>query len=398
MMNLFYSSNDFFSKLMLKKIWDLYLLFGRIKENDSKLIEEITKNIEKLEKQIEDLKKEGSYNSYSTTRELYPKLAELKKKRFTLLGKKNKCKKDIIKNSDVIFCTLSGAGSFPVLQNVKSIDYLIIDEACQSLEVSTLIPFQYDPKSVILIGDPKQLPATTFSEKSKKNKYDRSFFERMTECNVKPVLLSEQYRMMKEISDFTSKTFYNNQICTGESIDNRPIPNWVYPEGLFFFNISTSKENTKNGSMSYFNDPEAQFALNLYGVLKKRIGRSDAHIGIISPYKGQVDHIEKLLSKRYGDSWKKNCEVSSVDGFQGREVDVVIFSAVRSGKTIGFLKDERRMNVAISRAKYGMYAIGNEACLSRNPKWKSLIKYCKEMRKCESCNSFKRVEHIFNKQ
>ncbi|CAG9329047.1 unnamed protein product [Blepharisma stoltei] len=365
-------------------------------------ITKIIGKLEKIEKQMEKLQKGAKYDAMEDLETefnlLSDDLKELKKLKSKYFYKKELYKAETIRAADVIFCTLSGAGSYIVTQNINSVDYLIIDEACQSLELSTLIPFQYNPKSVILIGDPKQLPATTFSEKSKINKYDRSFFERMMSCSINPSLLREQYRMVKEISDFTSKTFYKNQIQTGNSIKSRLIPKWVYPEGLFFFNLTKSKEVMANDSMSYFNDSEAQFVLSAYALLRKRIGNNDAHIGIISPYQGQVRHIEKLLFKRYGDSWKKNCEVSSVDGFQGREVDVVIFSAVRSGKTIGFLKDERRMNVAISRAKYGMYAIGNEACLSSNLKWRSLIDYCKEIRKYQSCKTFEGGKHIFNKQ
>mmetsp|Transcript_28573 Transcript_28573/g.28218 ORF Transcript_28573/g.28218 Transcript_28573/m.28218 type:complete len:135 (-) Transcript_28573:528-932(-) len=132
---------------------------------------------------------------------------------------------ELIRTADVMFCTLSGAGSMVVVQNISSINYLIIDEACQSLELSALIPFQYNPKSAILIGDPKQLPATTFSSISKTNKYDRSLFERIMKCNIRPLVLSVQYRMAKEISDFISKTFYQNQIQCSKSVISRKIPN-----------------------------------------------------------------------------------------------------------------------------------------------------------------------------
>ncbi|CAG9329048.1 unnamed protein product [Blepharisma stoltei] len=363
-------------------------------------IKKLIEKLEKLEKRLEELQKRGEYKAMEEIQNEFIILSDILKKlkiqRSTYFSMKTKFKIEILKSKNVIFCTLSGSGSMAVVQNIDSIDYLIIDEACQSLELSTLIPFQYNPKSVILIGDPKQLPATTFSEISKNNNYDRSFFERMMECNIRPVLLCQQYRMIREISDFTSKTFYNNQIQCPKSIIYRKIPNWIYPVGLLFFNLETSEEMKAENSLSYYNASEANFVINIYAFLRKRTYNTNAHIGIISPYKGQVQHIEELLYYRFGNSWKKKCEVSSVDGFQGREVDLVILSTVRSEK-IGFLRDERRMNVAISRAKYGIYAIGNEARLSNNPKWKSLIDYSKELNKYEPCRSFDDLKYIFNK-
>ncbi|CAG9329050.1 unnamed protein product [Blepharisma stoltei] len=217
----------------------------------------------------------------------------------------------------------------------------------------------------------------------------------MMKCNIRPLVLSVQYRMTKEISDFISETFYKNQIQCSQSVMLRKTPDWIYPTGTLFFNLETSEETKAEDSLSYYNESEADFVYRLYSLLGNRICNRNARIGIISPYKGQVQYIKDLLYENFGSSWKKNCEISSVDGFQGREVDLVILSAVRS-ESIGFLRDERRMNVAISRAKYGIYAVGNEACLSSNPKWKSFIEYCKKSNKYESCRYFKDVTLFFN--
>ncbi|CRG97413.1 conserved Plasmodium protein, unknown function [Plasmodium gallinaceum] len=354
----------------------------------------------------------------------------------------NSNKDFMISESEVIFSTLSGSAS-PLIENLE-FEYLIIDEACQCVELSCLIPFRLKIKSIIMVGDPKQLPSTTFSSDCRRYGYSRSLFERLLSCNVPSVLLNIQYRMRPEICYFPNKYFYNGSIKNDENLINKPFFYFHYLNlfGCYkFINIDGIESITYN--KSYINYVEAYFIFKLIlyfqNFIENKNKKNDVSnlyilptnfnlkdIGIICPYQSQVHLIKKMFEGVFRDSYSP--EISTVDAFQGREKNIIIFSCVRSNlqsmeifknidelnvskkntsdilnyelndkkvlslknnnyinnndfntvekfrNNIGFLKDERRLNVALTRAKDALWIIGNKKNLEKNETWNSLIK------------------------
>lgn len=316
------------------------------------------------QRQLSDKQKEINY--------LEIQLKELKDELKNYHELRSKIRKEFIDEANIIFCTTSTAGSIDILKTPRKYDYLIIDEACQTVELNSLIPFILNTSTVVLIGDPKQLPATVFSDDSKNNNYNRSLFERFVDCGVKPIMLNLQYRMTSEICNYPSSRFYDKKLKSHRSVDRRKIPADI-PIGLLFINLKHSQEEKDSNEFSYYNSLEAKFIVNML------IGPNGNSIGIITPYKKQVDKIKELLNKKFRNDWKQRIEVNSVDGFQGREKDCIIISLVRSNNheaNIGFLKDVRRMNVALTRAKFGLSIVGNSRTLESNKDWSDFLDYC----------------------
>ena len=247
--------------------------------------------------------------------------------------------KDIIDSSDIILSTNSSA-ALDSIQDTK-FDLVVVDEASQTTIPSILIPLAKAPK-FILAGDHKQLPPTILS------------------------------RMNSKLMDFPNKTFYNNSLKTYSKIQNINLSDIssVEEEDVFsFMDTSLLKNNEEKhlkDSKSIINPTEAEICLKLLNhYLDNGISKQD--IGIISPYLDQV----RLI----GD--KCDVEVKTVDGFQGREKEIIIISTVRSNDNgnIGFLKDLRRLNVALTRAKRKLVIIGNANTLSENQTYRDLIDF-----------------------
>ncbi|XP_075591167.1 uncharacterized protein LOC142598087 [Dermatophagoides farinae] len=277
----------------------------------------------------------------------------------------------LIQESSIICCTLSIAGSRVLTPFIGAIDTVIVDEASQCVEASNLIPLKLDPKRVILVGDPKQLPATVFSVVALSLNYDRSLFQRLQELNFKIVLLQTQYRMHPRISAFPNNKFYKGQLKDAHDLVNslKPLIDY-YKLPLFaplvFINISGVETKSTN---SYINVLEVQSH-----------GSWMNHAGVITPYAKQVLQLRKSISTTFGfdASTTNNIDVNTVDSFQGREKNYVIFSAVRAQYSIGFLADKRRLNVALTRARLNLWVVGNVKYLCKNPLWSDLIKFCEE--------------------
>lgn len=183
-------------------------------------------------------------------------------------------------------------------------DYLIVDEACQCIEPSTLIPFQLSPKRVILVGDQNQLPATTFSENSNRTNFCRSLFERLLISGYEKTMLTIQYRMHETISKFPSGQFYDGLITDHQSIKERVItPMEIHLEKLLksrmvFFDISCSNESIDEKSK--YNGDEADFTQTLIQLIQSyspqgRLRNIAGQIGVISPYKSQVVQVKNRL-------------------------------------------------------------------------------------------------------
>ena len=281
----------------------------------------------------------------------------------------NRMIKDIIDKSDVILATNSSS-ALESIARVK-FDVAIIDEASQATIPSILIPIAKAHR-FILAGDHKQLPPTIISEKA--GDLEKTLFEELIRMYpFKSQLLNIQYRMNSLLMRFPNREFYNNGLKSDSSVDDITINDILgseYDEKALLFidtsDVEDNKENHLKDSKSIINKLEADIAVSVADdYLQAGIDVED--IGIISPYADQV----KLIQER------TPIEVKTVDGFQGREKEIIIISTVRSNDNgnIGFLRDLRRLNVAITRAKRKLIIIGNKNTLMTNPTYARLIEF-----------------------
>lgn len=240
-------------------------------------------------------------------------------------------------------------------------------------------------KRLIMIGDPSQLPATIFSKVAEGLHYDRSLFQRLQSGGFKVTLLDEQYRMNRYVSKFISDSFYSAKLKDNANIDdiigNPPL--YSNPKmGYLLFLHTDGNEEFENGS--YQNMREIDLAMNVCEEIRQSTPSMDmGSLGIISPYSRQVHQMKDRLKSMPRDIGE-HVEVNTVDGFQGREKDVIVFSCVRSyasgdvehkKSSIGFLDDARRMNVSLSRARLCLVVIGNVTKLYESKRWRKLIDY-----------------------
>ncbi len=283
----------------------------------------------------------------------------------------NKVIHEQLRNAEIIFATNSGAGS-EFLENFK-FDVVFMDEAAQSIEPSALIPI-IKGKRLIMAGDHKQLPPTVLSERAKRLNF--SLFERF--ANLFPencYTLKIQYRMNEKISKFPSCEFYNCVVKSHESVKNIKLSDIAnigelvgFDEPLVFYDTKEQfLETNKKGSQSKYNPLEAEFVKKLVEELLF-LGVECQDIGVITPYKDHEEYMKRII---------EDIEVKSIDGFQGREKEVIILSLVRANNNeeIGFLRDKRRLNVAITRAKRKLIIVGDAKTLSSNRTYAKLIDY-----------------------
>ncbi|KFK23045.1 hypothetical protein AALP_AAs62140U000200 [Arabis alpina] len=287
----------------------------------------------------------------------------------------------ILDEAAIVFATLSFSGSALLAKSSRGFDVVIIDEAAQAVEPATLIPLATRCKQVFLVGDPKQLPATVISTVAQDSGYGTSMFERLQKAGYPVKMLKTQYRMHPEIRSFPSKQFYEEALEDGANIESQTTRDWHKYRcfGPFcFFDIHEGKESQHPGATgSRVNLDEVEFVLLMYHKLVTTYPelKSSSQLAIISPYNYQVKTFKDRFKDMFGTEAEKVVDINTVDGFQGREKDVAIFSCVRAnddGK-IGFLSNSRRMNVGITRAKSSVLVVGSAATLRSDPLWKNLI-------------------------
>ena len=284
----------------------------------------------------------------------------------------NRMIKEIIDSSDVILSTNSSAA----LESIARIkfDVAVIDEASQATIPSVLIPIAKAHR-FILAGDHKQLPPTIISDRA--GELSKTLFEELIRIYpFKSQLLNVQYRMNNLLMKFPNKEFYNNGLKSDSSVDDINIKDILdskkQEEALLFIdtsNVDVEGETHLKDSKSIINGLEAEVSVKIAeDYLNDGVDVDD--IGIISPYADQVKIIKDMTP----------VEVKTVDGFQGREKEIIIISTVRSNDNgnIGFLSDLRRLNVAITRAKRKLIIIGNKDTLKTNPTYERLVNFCED--------------------
>ncbi|OXC81895.1 ATP-dependent helicase [Cryptococcus neoformans AD1-7a] len=293
------------------------------------------------------------------------------------------CEKDILNAADVICTTCVGAGD-PRLAKFK-FRTVLIDEATQSAEPECMIPLVMGCKQAVLVGDHQQLGPVIMNKKAARAGLSQSLFERLVILGNHPIRLQVQYRMHPCLSEFSSNLFYEGTLQNGVTAPERLRKNvdfpWPVADTPMFFHQNLGTEEISSSGTSFLNRTEAS---NVEKMVTKffKSGVLPNQIGVITPYEGQRSYIASYM-QLHGSLKKdlyKEVEVASVDAFQGREKDYIILSCVRSNEHqgIGFLNDPRRLNVALTRAKYGVVILGNPKVLSKHPLWLYLLSHYKE--------------------
>ena len=286
----------------------------------------------------------------------------------------------------VIACTLVGSSS-RLLEGQK-FGTLFIDEAAQALEAACWIPIRRVSR-VVLAGDHCQLPPTVKSYAALKAGLGKTLMERIVENKPEVVtLLKMQYRMNEEIMRFSSDWFYGNQVESAPEVKYRSILDLDIPmtwidtsevsgEGPSFY------EEFVGESFGRINKSEAELTLLVLESYFKKIGKERIleeriDVGVISPYRAQVQYLRRQLKKKeFFKPYRQLISVNTVDGFQGQERDVILISLVRANDEgqIGFLRDLRRMNVAITRARMKLFILGDASTMTRHPFYRKLYEY-----------------------
>ncbi|KAL6548016.1 Regulator of nonsense transcripts 1-like protein [Orobanche hederae] len=296
---------------------------------------------------------------------------------------KRATEREISQSADVICCTCVGAGD-PRLANFR-FRQVLIDESTQSTEPECLIPLVLGAKQVVLVGDHCQLGPVIMCKKAARAGLAQSLFERLVLLGVKPIRLQVQYRMHPALSEFPSNSFYEGTLQNGVTVNERQslgidFP-WPVPNRPMFFYVQMGQEEISASGTSYLNRTEAANVEKIVTTFLKS-GVVPSQIGVITPYEGQRAYIVNYMSRNGAlrQQLYKEIEVASVDSFQGREKDYIILSCVRSNEHqgIGFLNDPRRLNVALTRARYGIVILGNPKVLSKQPLWNGLLTNYKE--------------------
>ena len=293
---------------------------------------------------------------------------------------------DLFGEARVIASTLVGAANR--LLDGQKFGTLFIDEAAQALEAACWIPLRRVSR-VVLAGDHCQLPPTVKSIAALKAGLGKTLMERIVEMHPETVtLLKIQYRMNDDIMRFSSNYFYDGQVESAPEVKYRSILDMDVPmtwidTSQFDLPLTSFKEEFGGESFGRINKAEAELTLltlqNYFEKIgKQRLLDERIDVGIISPYRAQVQYLRRLLMKReYFKPFRRLISVNTVDGFQGQERDIIVISLVRSNDEgqIGFLRDLRRMNVAITRARMKLIILGNAPTMTRHPFYRQLWQY-----------------------
>ena len=293
----------------------------------------------------------------------------------------------------VIASTL--VGSAHRLLERQKFGTLFIDEAAQALEAACWIPLRKVSR-VVLAGDHCQLPPTVKSIAALKGGLGKTLMERIVENKPEVVtLLKMQYRMNEEIMRFSSSWFYGNQVESAPEVKYRSILDFDIP--MTWIDTSqfeipeesnlTFKEQFVGESFGRINKAEAELTLLTLETYFNKIGKQRIlderlDVGIISPYRAQVQYLRRQIKKKeWAKPYRQLISVNTVDGFQGQERDIILISLVRANDDgqIGFLRDLRRMNVAITRARMKLIILGDASTMTRHPFYRKLYDYIEEL-------------------
>lgn len=317
----------------------------------------------------------------------HQKIARMKEKATELEYQINE---SLFNETRVISCTLTGSANHLLVG--RKFSTLFIDEAAQALEACCWIAIQKADR-VIMAGDHRQLPPTIKCLEAIQGGLDHTLMQQIVENKPACVsLLTVQYRMCDAIMQFPNQEFYGGHLVSDPSVKYRSILDWdTAIEWIDTPNEAEYVENQADDSMSRLNPAEAELTLFTLKNYFDKIGRDRIlyerlDVGLISPYKGQVRLLRQLVKRdSYWKPFRHLITINTVDGFQGQERDIIVISLVRSNNQgqVGFLRDLRRMNVAITRARMKLILIGHQATLCSHPFYRRLQKYTEKVENYE---------------
>ncbi len=331
---------------------------------------------------IESLREEfkKSEKSEKLKKTMIP-IEELSKSLFSEKAIDKKLINDWLQKRCQIAMTTCSSSASGVLDTFKDdFDYVIIDETSKALPTELLIPLLRG-KSIVMVGDHKQLPPFVNNaslqefDDSDKEFIKESLFERLFERanDENKFLLTTQYRMPPQLAEVVSNEFYEGKIRTSESVyQGRAFGS--LNSNLLFVDIKSGENKSLNGSK--FNNDEIKGIEDFLSFHKYYLKQEGMSVGIISMYKSQKYKLD-FLTNKFIDL---DLEVGTVDSFQGREKDLIILSTVVSEGKLGFLKDPRRINVAISRAKKGIVLFGDRKTLENSSHFKNILHSLQEIK------------------
>lgn len=355
--------------------------------------------IRKAIRELRKNRKKGSENYHQKMDRLKSRAAEIE----------IRINSELFGEARVIACTLVGSAHH-LLEGMK-FGTLFIDEAAQALEAACWIPMKRASR-VILAGDHCQLPPTVKSIAALRAGLGKTLMERIAENKPEVVtLLKIQYRMNDEIMHFSSDWFYGGKVESAPQIKYRSVLDYDHPitwidtsneENQITIEGEDAPEDSASASSAANQNSDLNFKEQFVGESFGRINKAEAEltlltlaeyftkiskrcvleeridVGIISPYRAQVQYLKKLIKKyEFFKPYRRLISVNTVDGFQGQERDVILISLVRSNDEgqIGFLKDLRRMNVAMTRARMKLIILGNKDTMTKHPFYKKLWEY-----------------------
>jgi superfamily I DNA and/or RNA helicase len=357
--------------------------------DDYRFLKKMRKDSEELRKMAKKYKRNFGKDEREQRRLLFDEAYKLKNEAQTL---EKYIVDSLLNQAQVITATLVGSVN-KYIRN-KTFSTVFIDEAAQALEPACWIPIT-KAQRVVFAGDHCQLPPTVKAYEAEKGGLAETLFEKcMHYPNLPSAMLKVQYRMHEAIMQFSNQTFYHNQLQAADAVRNWKLSQnpeetllfepfeWVDTAGCGF------DEEVEPEGQSKYNPEEAMLLLKHLNALMEQLYRKqkslltdDFRVSIISPYKAQVNFFAETL-KTYPNlmDFSSLIRVNSVDSFQGQEFDVVYISLVRSNAegSIGFLKDTRRMNVAMTRAKKKLVVFGDSATIARHPFYADLQQYAEQ--------------------
>ncbi len=286
---------------------------------------------------------------------------------------------EAIGEADVVLATCVGSGGDSISRHAFAA--VLIDEVAQSTEPSTIIPVTRGCRQLVLVGDHKQLRPTVLSDDAARRGLSLSLFERLLGHGLAPHLLDTQYRMHPSLAEFASKAFYRGRLASGVGADARPrLAGFRWPsESTALALVPSSAAEEGSGSSSKRNPGEADAVVAIVAAVLGAGELSPSQLGVVTPYAAQVSLIRNRLFAVAGlpAAAARHIEVKSVDGFQGREKELIVFSAVRAGRggSLGFVSDARRLNVMLTRARRGLIVVGEPRTLVRSRHWADWLQW-----------------------
>lgn len=330
------------------------------------------KSIKAIKKAIRELRKEMNKGGHPSTRwrELKAELRELERE---MLHMEQLAREHLWKDVQIVFATNTACST--TMFGARLFDVVVVDEAAQCIEPDLWLAAMHG-KRLIMAGDPEQLSAVV---KSNADILSTSLMTRWMQSSFAPVhTLKQQYRMSTSICQFPSESFYQGELTSHPSVANNnletssPTSSFMDDVGFIFLDTAGADHSEERVDDSYLNRGQAQCVVDWITRLLKEEACTRADIAVLCPYSAQ----KKLLSSFEA---LQGIDIESIDGYQGRESKVIIYCTVRNAQELGFLKDHRRLNVAITRAQSHLCVIGDSATLAMDPHHEALVNHAEQM-------------------